>query len=160
MIVGHTYPNAVLHFEEGSREIAVTDRGRYPIIKHAVTIRFKKTWPGIPTTAIPTRYGSGRLQTILDTEKEAGRRGVEVGELDAWLREHKSWGVHMIEVNTATTDAIGDEGHGDGITATGEGGYHCSACDVYLKDGRGLTGHKRSKAHLQAVEALREPVAV
>jgi len=156
MMIGHCDRGAVLQFRMGNREVVQTDRGLIQMTTRSTTITFKNMTPGIPTRRIKTRYGSnGRLLSFIDTEQEAKRLKVPEDELIAWLKDHPSWNERMIAVNDETTDAVGDEGYGDAITPTGTGGFHCTACDKFIRDGRGVPNHIKSHAHQDAIAALR-----
>jgi len=158
MIVAHRDKSAVLQFRMGTRKIVDTDGGTFPVIKRSETITFKTMTPGIPTTKISTSYDSdGRAQSFIDTNVQAELLDVEESKLIDWLKQHPSWNNTMFAVNEETTDVVGNsEGHGDGITANGDGSFTCVACDnKYLKDARGVPNHLTSKAHVAALDALR-----
>jgi hypothetical protein len=176
MIVGHIDPNPVVQFRPGVREIVESGVGKLPITRKSVVIHFEpfgvkkvKTeaglvpvYNGIPTSKVPTRFGSGKLLSKIDTEQVAKKLGVEQDVLDEWFKSHPSWGKRMIDINEETTEAVGDGGDGDGIEPNGDGSYSCLVCrdehgdPKYIKDGRGLTGHKNSNAHKDGLAAQRE----
>ena len=156
MIVGHVYLRPVLQFSPPRLDVVETSAGRIAVPTKSRRLVFEPLRTGIPTKKLPTRYRSGRLRSKLDTEKEAKRLRIPVADLDAWIKAHPSYGLHMIAVDESSTQAVGDEGYGDGITDNGDGSFTCTLCDnKYLRDGRGLPGHITSKRHQEALEAER-----
>lgn len=156
MIVGHVYKQPILQFSPTRVDVVETQSGRVVNKTPPKQLRFKPIDPGIPTNKLPTRYGSGRLKSTIDTTIEAERLGIPENELIDWIKAHKSYGLHMIVVDEESTQAVGDEGFGDGIVANGDGSFTCTLCEnKFLRDERGLPGHRGSKAHQAALERAR-----
>jgi len=168
MILAHSWRQPILTFRPGRTDVVATASGNISRSTKTVAIKFKPIFPGIPTSAIPTRFESdGRLLSQLDTEQEVGdlnRRLTVQGfdplthdEFVEWVKEQPEYGTEMIFVTEDNTHAVGDEGFGDGITQAGDGMFTCLVCDnKTFPSGKGVHFHVKSPAHQAALTAARE----
>jgi hypothetical protein len=130
-----------------------TSSGNVSEILPGARIQFQRLAEPMPCNIFPKKGEAHRwgAEGILNSALAAKQAKMKEDDVVNWLLHHEDYGNKFIAVDNDTGTPLVPE---EVVLEVAGDGWHCTVCDQYIEDGRGIKPHLESKKHKEKVRLL------